>query len=149
MVTNVSPEAGEKKLTDFFTFCGRVESLSLVRHDEICLSSFSLLSLTSNSSSSHLTDATDPAPKTAVIIFATEDAAQTALLLTNAHVVDRAIKVSLLSDLDPATAALFGVSAATDANTISGDQIQQKNFPVPDQERVRTIRLLPSPFVAL
>eukprot|EP01122_Echinamoeba_exundans_P015431 TRINITY_DN7320_c0_g1_i1.p1 TRINITY_DN7320_c0_g1~~TRINITY_DN7320_c0_g1_i1.p1 ORF type:complete len:303 (-),score=68.16 TRINITY_DN7320_c0_g1_i1:21-929(-) len=117
VVTNVSPETTEKKLTDFFTFCGRVESLSLV---------------------SHLTETADSAPKTAIIIFASEDAAQTALLLTNAHFVDRAIKVTLLSDLDPATAELFGVSPATIASTVTAENIQQKEFQVPDSERSKT-----------
>lgn len=116
-MTNVAPETSEKKLTDFFTFCGRVESLSLV---------------------SHLTETADSAPKTAIIIFASEDAAQTALLLTNAHFVDRAIKVTLLSELDPATAELFGVSPATIASTVTAENIQQKDFQVPDNERSKT-----------
>jgi hypothetical protein len=69
----------------------------------------------------------------AYINFATEEAAQTALLLTNAHIIDRPITVQLLVDVyhvDP-----------TKGTVIQGADIKQKEFGTPDSQRVRNVSL--------
>eukprot|EP01121_Diplochlamys_sp_Union-15-3_P001978 TRINITY_DN116_c0_g1_i2.p1 TRINITY_DN116_c0_g1~~TRINITY_DN116_c0_g1_i2.p1 ORF type:complete len:303 (+),score=73.24 TRINITY_DN116_c0_g1_i2:47-955(+) len=67
VVTNISEKANEKTVSDFFSFCGRISKLVL-RSD-------------------------DHGHQTAVVHFETEEAARTALLLTNALIVDTPITV--------------------------------------------------------
>lgn len=66
LVTNISPKANEKTVSDFFSFCGKVTNLSL----------------RSRSDGSE-----------AIVTFEAESAAKTALLLTSALIVDRPITV--------------------------------------------------------
>lgn len=66
-VTNISPNATEKTVSDFFSFCGRITRLTLRSVTEGSLE--------------------------AIVIFESESAAKTALLLTNALIVDRPITV--------------------------------------------------------
>jgi len=68
LVTNISPNATEKTVSDFFSFCGKINLLKLQREED-------------NS-------------QRATVVFDTESAAKTALLLTNALIVDRPIAVS-------------------------------------------------------
>jgi len=67
-VSNISPVATEKTVSDFFSFCGRITRLSLNR-------------------------AASGDVQEAVVFFETDSAAKTALLLTNALIVDRPINV--------------------------------------------------------
>eukprot|EP01114_Cavostelium_apophysatum_P010794 TRINITY_DN24914_c0_g1_i1.p2 TRINITY_DN24914_c0_g1~~TRINITY_DN24914_c0_g1_i1.p2 ORF type:complete len:292 (-),score=95.85 TRINITY_DN24914_c0_g1_i1:1123-1998(-) len=81
LVTNISPSANEKTVSDFFSFCGKISKLYLKKEEGKDTNS-------------------------AVIQFETESAAKTALLLTNALIVDRPITV---------TAYLGSSSTTTDA----------------------------------
>jgi RNA recognition motif-containing protein len=109
-VTNISPTATEKKLADFFTFCGALSQITLV---------------------------TTPGQEaqSAFIVFATPEAAETALLLTNAHIVDRAIKVQLFTE---AGVPLPGTGSGASATTVNADQIQQRDHSAPDAQRSKT-----------
>jgi hypothetical protein len=71
-VTNISPSAGDKTVSDFFSFCGEIRSLVL-RH-----------------AAGHA-DGTQEA----IVTFESAAAAKTAQLLTNALIVDRAISVRI------------------------------------------------------
>ena len=90
--------------------------------------------------------------RTAVVQFETESAAKTALLLTNALIVDRPINVapyisqtSVQSSPEPVHAqkqveqqqATIDPSAKVDDTKIS-----QKDFGVPDEQRVRFLRMM-------
>lgn len=78
-VSNVSPSATEKTVSDFFSFCGRISQLFL-RAD-------------ANSPAGE-----DPPVQCAVVVFESPAAAKTALLLTNALIIDRAVQVALYQD---------------------------------------------------
>eukprot|EP01132_Coremiostelium_polycephalum_P007636 gene7636-9393_t len=67
-VTGISPKATNKIVSDFFAFCGRITELRLRN------------------------DATGTTQE-AIVVFESEAAAKTALLLSNALIVDRSIKV--------------------------------------------------------
>jgi len=106
-VSNISPSANEKTVTDFFSFCGRITQLLLKKEDGKDTSA-------------------------AVIQFETESAAKTALLLTNALIVDRPITVT---PFVPASAVV------TPQTTVPVDQtkITQRDFGnVPDENRSKT-----------
>jgi len=66
-VTNISPDASQQTIADFFTFCGPIKSISL--------------NIFPNRSGQ------------ATVVFETEEGAKTALLLTNALLADRPITV--------------------------------------------------------
>ena len=66
LVSNLDQNVLEKQLSDFFSFCGTISSLSLRRKEE---------------------------GTEAVLFFQTEDAAKTALLLTNALIKDKPMVV--------------------------------------------------------
>lgn len=68
VVTNISPSANEKTLSEFFSFCGKITSLKLTKFPN--------------------------KGGEAVVVFETESAAKTALLLTNALIADRPITVA-------------------------------------------------------
>jgi hypothetical protein len=118
-VTNISPNANEKTVSDFFSFCGKITKLYLKKEDG-----------GQNSS--------------AVVQFETESAAKTALLLTNALIVDRPITVVPYTPTTPAPSG--GDSAATSAPIpaemgapVSEEHITQRDFGgVPDDERSKT-----------
>jgi len=67
-VTNISPNANEKTVSDFFSFCGKISRLYFDKEE-------------------------GKDTNRAVVQFETESAAKTALLLTNALIVDRPIAV--------------------------------------------------------
>jgi hypothetical protein len=73
-VTNISANATEKVLTDFFAFCGDITSLELTA------------------------DPANAPQQRAVVTFADASALQTALLLTNALIVDAPIHVEAAGD---------------------------------------------------
>jgi len=68
-VRNISPNANDKTVSDFFSFCGKITKLFLDKEE-------------------------GKETSRAVVEFETESAAKTALLLTNALIVDRPITVS-------------------------------------------------------
>jgi len=102
-VTNISPNATEKTVSDFFSFCGRVTRLSL--------------------------RSSDGGIQEAVVVFETDSAAKTALLLTNALIVDRPITV---------VAHSAGAEAEAAASTSGEAVITDRNHAVPDSERTKT-----------
>jgi len=107
-VFNISPSANEKTVTDFFSFCGRITQLLLKKEDGKDTSA-------------------------AIIEFETESAAKTALLLTNALIVDRPITVSpFVGTATPAIAPQTTV-------VVDQSKITQRDFGnVPDENRSKT-----------
>eukprot|EP00727_Mastigamoeba_balamuthi_P006019 m51a1_g2036 hypothetical protein (356) ;mRNA; f:1339168-1340916 len=73
-VSNISPSAQEKTVTDFFSFCGEIKELTL--------------------------RSTADGGKEAIVAFETEAAAKTAMLLNNAIIVDRPIAIRPLTAAD-------------------------------------------------
>jgi len=101
-VSNISPNATEKTVSDFFSFCGRITRLNLRNVEGF---------------------------QEAVVVFETDSAAKTALLLTNALIVDRPITVV------PHT----GASDELEGQVSQSDQpITERPHVVPDGERTKT-----------
>jgi len=107
LVGNISPSANEKTVSDFFSFCGKINQLYLTKDGE-------------QSSS-------------AIVQFDTESAAKTALLLTNALIVDRPITVVPYMNVEGQKNPIPDSS-----NQVPPSQITQREFPVPDDERSKT-----------
>lgn len=103
-VTNISPNATEKTVSDFFSFCGRITRLTLRGGAE--------------------------GSQEAIVVFESDSAAKTALLLTNALIVDRPITVV------PYFPAAGEESA--EATTTNQATITQRSHAVPDSERTKT-----------
>jgi len=104
-VTNISPNATEKTVSDFFSFCGRITRLTL--------------------------RSVEGGAQEAAVVFETDSAAKTALLLTNALIVDRPITVVPYfpkSDEPGAQANAEVVPVA----------ITERQHAVPDSERTKT-----------
>jgi len=76
-VRGISPQTSEKEVRDFFSFCGKITSLSVTPSS----------------------DAAD-APKSAAVTFEKETAAKTALLLDNTQLGPSQVNVSTASSLD-------------------------------------------------
>jgi len=120
LVTNISPSANEKTVSDFFSFCGKINQLFLKKEEGKDTSS-------------------------AVIQFETESAAKTALLLTNALIVDRPITVtayvqsSTSTPSDSSSETPAPVSAETQGTPVEAANISQKDFGgVADEDRSKT-----------
>jgi len=107
-ITNISASASEKTVSDFFSFCGKIDKLFLKKEE--------------NGTSS------------AVVQFETESAAKTALLLTNALIVDKPITVTPYSlNVDqPSTSTIL------EENLVPDNKVTQRDFPVPDEQRTKT-----------
>jgi len=108
-VTNISPSATEKTVSDFFSFCGRITRLSLSK----------------STSGDNVQEA--------VVVFESDSAAKTALLLTNALIVDRPINVVPHTSSAP--------SLDSHSEPISPEHqadITQRAHSVPDSERTKT-----------
>ncbi|EGC31706.1 hypothetical protein DICPUDRAFT_156413 [Dictyostelium purpureum] len=118
-VSNISPKANTKTVSDFFSFCGRIVNLYLK---------------------------TDPsgASQQAIVVFESDSAAKTALLLTNALIVDKVIQVV------PFTPALENEFQQQISSNPTQDQqpnqftsqseedIVNREHSVPDSERTKT-----------
>jgi len=102
-VTNISSTAEPRTINDFFSFCGKISRLSL--------------SPTAGGNGT----------LESVVIFESESAAKTALLLTNAMIVDKSIKVEPLL-----------LSKATPPQSAQINDISNKAFDVQDSERSKT-----------
>ncbi|KAN0018944.1 hypothetical protein ACTFIU_002146 [Dictyostelium citrinum] len=123
-VSNISLKANTKTVSDFFSFCGRIVNLFL-RNDPTGSS------------------------QQAIVVFESDSAAKTALLLTNALIVDKVIQVvQFTPELE------FDLTQQTQQqqfNNISGEQQTQQQYVsqpqedivnrehnVPDNERSKT-----------
>jgi len=104
-VTNISPNATEKTVSDFFSFCGRITRLTLRSSTE--------------------------GSQEAIVVFESDSAAKTALLLTNALIVDRPITV--VPYFPAADEETQGVTAEAGQATIT-----ERSHAVPDAERTKT-----------
>jgi len=108
-VSNISPAANEKTVSDFFSFCGRIVRLSLRR------------------------DPNSPeGAQDATVTFESDSAAKTALLLTNALIVDRPITVVPYSNAEELAPVV-----QPSAPEIQPD-LTQRVYTVPDSERTKT-----------
>jgi len=105
-VSNISPNATEKTVSDFFSFCGKITKLTLRRE------------ITSQDGSQE-----------AIVIFETDSASKTALLLTNALIVDRPITVVPHISSDAPAPLAF---------EIPPENITNRQFTAPDNERSKT-----------
>jgi len=103
-VTNISPNANEKTVSDFFSFCGKISKLYLKKEEGKEVS-------------------------TAVIQFETESAAKTALLLTNALIVDRPITVTAY--LTSSSAPLTSNNNSTSTTGFTSDNTNSTQEPTP------------------
>jgi len=107
-VTNISPTANEKTVSDFFSFCGKIKQLYLSKEE-------------------------GKETNKAVVEFETESASRTALLLTNALIVDRPITVT---SYPPKGETSIPESPGT---PVSKEHIQNRDFGgVNDDERTKT-----------
>jgi len=121
LVTNISPAANEKTVSDFFSFCGKISKLYL-KKEEGKETSF------------------------AVIQFETESAAKTALLLTNALIVDRPITVAAYETTSPNVSTTTTIPQTTGQSTPEnlGTPVEQANITsrdfggIPDNQRTKT-----------
>ncbi|EFA86590.1 RNA-binding region RNP-1 domain-containing protein [Heterostelium album PN500] len=133
-VSNVSLKATPKTVSDFFSFCGKITELSLRE------------------------DSTGSAQE-AVVVFESESAAKTALLLTNALIVDKVIQVlqyNPTQHFSPSPSQTI-VNNDNNNNSIDNTNLEQNNVennnninnnpentitnrdhPVPDSERTKT-----------
>jgi len=85
LVQNLNPQATEQSLRDFFSFCGKITSLQLVRSEG------------------------EESAK-AIVTFESKAEAGTALLLTNAILVDRVITITPYYEMDSATNGILGTN---------------------------------------
>jgi len=110
-VANISPNATEKTVSDFFSFCGRITKLTLRK------------------------EATGDGSQEAVVVFETDSAAKTALLLTNALIVDRPITVvaHVASSVEPE-----GDVFRQETQQEIPQDITNRTFTAPDHERSKT-----------
>jgi len=109
-VQNISPNATEKTVSDFFSFCGKISNLYMDK--DVSKGTFR-----------------------AVVQFETEAAARTALLLTNALIVDRPITV-LSYTKGPITENKLPQTPGT---PVSSEHITHRDFGgVHDNERTKT-----------
>jgi len=114
LVTNISPSANEKTVSDFFSFCGKINKLFLKKEEGKDTGS-------------------------AVIQFETESAAKTALLLTNALIVDRPITVTAYSSTPQVQADQTTPAPIEHGTPVEAQHIAQKDFgDVSDEQRSKT-----------
>jgi len=108
-VNNISPNANEKTVSDFFSFCGKITKLYLDKE------------LGKDTS-------------TAIVEFETESASKTALLLTNALIVDRPIAVLPYPPKDSSPA-----EPTPPPTPVPEDRITHRDFGgVKDEDRTKT-----------
>lgn len=99
-VKNISPKTSEQEVRDFFSFCGKISSLSVTP-----------------------TADAPTAPKSATVTFEKETAAKTALLLDNTRLGDNTVEVSGAASIDD----IAGDKAAGQSH--DDDNISQEDKP--------------------
>jgi len=112
-VSNIAPTANEKTVSDFFSFCGKITKLILKKSDA--------------ANGTH----------EVVVWFETESAAKTALLLTNALIVDRPISVVSYAKAD-GTPVVEWVAIEEQKNPGALHVPEPRDFSVPDEQRSKT-----------
>ncbi|KAI4184350.1 MAG: hypothetical protein L6R41_004806 [Letrouitia leprolyta] len=99
-VKNIASQTSEKEVRDFFSFCGKITSLSVTP----------------------ASDAPD-SPQSATVTFEKETAAKTALLLDNTQLGSSQVQVSSAANLDDLagkhSSSASGETSATDPNDLS------------------------------
>jgi len=114
LVSNISPSANEKTVTEFFSFCGKITNLKITKYPN--------------------------KGGEAIVTFETESAAKTAQLLTNALIADRPITVApYLGENQPQTERSAEESTITE---IKGEQIQHKPETPSDRSHTSVIASL-------
>ncbi|MCJ1259024.1 hypothetical protein MMC24_006858 [Lignoscripta atroalba] len=108
-VKNISHQTSEKEVRDFFSFCGKITSLSVTPTSEAADS-----------------------PKSATVTFEKETAAKTALLLDNTQLGPSQVQVTSAAGLDDLAAS--GNKSAT-----AGDESQDGDISQEDKPRSRIV----------
>lgn len=101
-VKNIAHNTSEKEVRDFFSFCGKITSLSVTPASEAADS-----------------------PQSATVTFEKETAAKTALLLDNTQLGSSQVSVSSAADLD----SLGATSLGSDPSASHSDDISQEDKP--------------------
>jgi len=110
-VTNIAPTATSKTVSEFFAFCGAISSLTMrVQNSEEKV-------------------------QEAIIEFKQEAATKTALLLTNALIIDRPISVTRYQGETPKTEEEL---KAQNAHVYKEEDLQNKPHELPASERTQT-----------
>jgi predicted DNA-binding protein (MmcQ/YjbR family) len=113
-VNNISPNANEKTVSDFFSFCGKITKLYLDKEEGKDTSK-------------------------AVVEFETESAAKTALLLTNALIVDRPITVVVYPPPQTSSEGQQKEELKEPGTPVPQEHITHRDFGgVKDEERTKT-----------
>jgi len=112
LVTNISPQATNKTVSDFFAFCGTISSLTM--------------RIQPNSAEK---------VQEAIIEFSQEAATKTALLLTNALIIDRPINVARYTGEFPKTEE---EQKAQNVRQYKDSEIENKPHEVPAGQRSQT-----------
>jgi len=105
-VKNISGETSEKEVNDFFSFCGRISSLSLTPE-------------TSEKSST----------QSATVTFEKETAAKTALLLDNTQLGPSQVHVTAAQSLDQLSGSAKGTTAKGADSSEDGAEVAQEDKP--------------------
>jgi RNA recognition motif-containing protein len=116
-VREISPKATDKTVADFFSFCGKINKLTMKVYP-----------------SSHVSrdPASSDGAQMAIVEFDTDAAARTALLLSNALIVDRPITVSVHNGDFNASGATIRTAADR------GGDLDAKPQHLPDEQRSKT-----------
>lgn len=110
-ISNIAPSATEKTVADFFAFCGTITSLTMLKQ--------------ANS---------NEGVQEAILEFKQDAAVKTALLLTNAFIVDRPIAVSRYTSEQAKKAQ----DSAHSSVTFKQDEIANKPHQAPASQRTQT-----------
>jgi len=112
LVTNISPQATNKTVSDFFAFCGTISSLTM-----------------------RIQPKSEEKVQEAIIEFSQEAATKTALLLTNALIIDRPINVARYSGEFPKSEE---EQKAQNVRQYKDSEIENKPHEVPAGQRSQT-----------
>ncbi|KAL8948297.1 MAG: hypothetical protein Q9222_005504 [Ikaeria aurantiellina] len=104
MVKNIANQTSEKEVRDFFSFCGKITSLSVTPSS----------------------DAAD-SPQSATVTFEKETAAKTALLLDNTQLGSSQVQVSSAANLDDLSKST--ASTSSDTHGDHSDDLTQEDKP--------------------
>lgn len=115
MVSNITDSATEQTLAEFFSFCGKIEKIQFIPPE-------------------HKASVEDE-PRKAIVTFATSDAAHTALLLSNAHIIDRAIVVESHSEDHP----IQDTAPSCDTGECGGIDAPPQTFSLPTSADTRGV----------